>query len=175
MTVLGDWGNLQNVLLLKGDVNLVKGALYGIKNPMSPESLTKLMKKALAGNKASVTKIESVLKHVFSAIDYINDVTAEVVERRTLDAIKQEITNMDDHMPKLKGIKAIYDEFMPAYKAAVVKKVQMSVMMVYNDVTFMLDAANPQPMPAHLQQLKYTCEYYANRIDNLKWQDPSGF
>ncbi|KNG44683.1 symbiotic chitinase [Stemphylium lycopersici] len=130
MTVLGDWGNMENLLLVK------------------------------AGDTKAAIKIELVLKYVFSAFDYMNDATAEIVERKTLSAIKQEITNMDEHMPELKGIKAIFDEFMPAYKAAVVEKAYIFVkaMDVYVDKA--VNDAAPNPMPAHI---------------DLKWQDLLGF
>jgi hypothetical protein len=122
MTVLGDWSNMENLLLVKSHVNWVKGQLFSLNNPMAEGKLKTNIAEALAGDKGSAMKIETVLKHVFSVFDYLNDATAKIVERKTLNAITQEITNIENHIPELKGIKAIFDKFMPTYKAAVLKK-----------------------------------------------------
>lgn len=175
MTALGHWGNMENLLLVKKDINWVEGQLFSLNNPIATDKLKKYTTKILAGNKNSAIKIESVLKYVFSAFNYMNDATAKIVERKTLNAITQETTNIYNNMLELKSIKAIFNEFMPAYRAAVLKKAQMFVLIVSNYVTFTVGTGAPTPMPAYLAQLIYTCFYYAKKVNNLRWQDLLGF
>ncbi|KAI9146931.1 symbiotic chitinase [Paramyrothecium foliicola] len=169
MTILGDWGNMKNLLLIKGDVNWVKGQLFGLNNPMATDKRKKYVTEALKGSVNSAKKIEVVIKNVFAAFNYMNDATSELVEDQTMRAIKQEIQNMEDHMPELKGIKAIFDEFMPVYKDAVVQKARNFVLDMNNYVTFNVPASNAATSP-HLGRLLHTCSYYANKVGDLKWQ-----
>ena len=73
------------------------------------------------------------------------------MERKALNAITQEITNMDSHMPELKGIKTIFDEFTPAYKVAVVEKAQLFVQEVGIQVKKTVTDKVPMPMSLHIE------------------------
>ncbi|KAK5996640.1 hypothetical protein PT974_01977 [Cladobotryum mycophilum] len=122
MTVLSDWGNMQNMLLIEGQINWVKGKLFSLYNPMSQDSLKKLVTKALAGDAKAAKKIEVILQSVLSVFNYMNDAGAELTWRVSYMQIDKEIQNMDQYMPELKGLKAIWDEFPPAYQEAVAQK-----------------------------------------------------
>ncbi|KAH7317114.1 symbiotic chitinase [Stachybotrys elegans] len=169
MTALGDWGNMRNMFLIKGDVNWVKGQLFSLNNPMAADKRKKYVTEALKGTVKSAQKIEIVIKNVFAAFNYMNDGITEIVEDETMRAITKEIQNMEDHMPELRGIKAIFDEFMPVYKEAVVQKARMFVLDMNNYVTFNVPAS-VAAQSAHLQRLLHTCSYYANKVSDLKWQ-----
>jgi hypothetical protein len=64
MTALGDWGNMQNLLLVAGDVNWVKGKLFSLENPMAASTLRKAVGDALKGDVNAAKKVEVVLQSV---------------------------------------------------------------------------------------------------------------
>lgn len=64
MTAIGDWGNMQNLLLVAGDVNWVKGKLFSLENPMATSTLRKAVSDALKGDEMAAKKIEVVLQSV---------------------------------------------------------------------------------------------------------------
>lgn len=64
MTTIGDWGNMQNLLLVAGDVNWVKGKLFSLENPMAQSTLKTAVKAALGGDENAAKKIEVVLQNV---------------------------------------------------------------------------------------------------------------
>lgn len=127
---------------------------------------------AVAGEKVSVTNIETRLKNVFSVFDYMKDATAGILECKSLHAITQEITNVDEHMLELKGINPISDEFMPAYKEVVVEKGHLFVQEIGVQAKKTLTDKLPMPRPFHID---HTCSCYDNKVKELKWHDPSGF
>jgi hypothetical protein len=104
----------------------------------------------------------------------MNDATAENVERKTLNAITQEITNRNKHMPELEDIKAIYYEFMPWYKAVVIEKARMFILYVETHQERCNSRGSDSHACPHLNQLMYICSYYAKKVEMLKWPDPSG-
>lgn len=173
MTVLGDWGNMKNLLLVRGDINWVKGQLFSLKNPMGPTRLKSCVTAALKGNVKKAKEIEEVVQNVFAVFNYMNDAGAETVWRQAYGVVNQEIENMDQHMPELAGMKDVFDEFLPAYHKAVADKAQQFVLMVNNYVTFNVpqSVANQN---AHLGKLLWTCSQYAKRLSELRWQDSSG-
>jgi hypothetical protein len=67
MTVIGDWGNMRNLLLIEGHINWVKGQLWNLNNPMSATKLSALLKSALQGNANAAEQIEVVLQSVSNA------------------------------------------------------------------------------------------------------------
>ncbi len=76
---------------------------------------------------------------------------------------------MDEHMPELKGIKAIFDEFLPAYQDAVAEKAATFVKGVYNYILFNVPAEKAG-LSDHLGKLLWTTGYYAKKASDLKWQ-----
>jgi hypothetical protein len=64
MTAMGDWGNMQNLLLVAGPVNLVKGRLFSLESPMSERRLREAISKALKGDALAAKTIEVVLQNV---------------------------------------------------------------------------------------------------------------
>jgi hypothetical protein len=98
MMIPGDLGNMQNLLLIKGDVNWVKGWLFDLNNPMATEKKKKYVAEALKGSADSVKKMDIVIKNIFAAFNYMNDATSEIVEDQVMRAIKQEVQNREDHM-----------------------------------------------------------------------------
>ncbi len=189
MTAIGDWGNMQNLLLVAGHVNWVKGKLFSLENPMAQATLKAAVTAALKGDADAAKKIEVVLQsvswhakpfdmyvrvltgclQVFAVFNYMNDAGTAVPWRTAYGQINKEIENMDEHMPELKGIKAIFDEFLPAYQDAVAEKAATFVKGVYNYILFNVPAEKAG-LSDHLGKLLWTTGYYAKKASDLKWQ-----
>lgn len=194
MTAIGDWGNMQNLLLVAGDVNWVKGKLFSLHSPMSSQTLTAAIHRALDGDEMAAKMIEVVLQNVsgiprqeglcraggrvltlfaklqvFSVFRYMNDAATEFAWRNAYYHINREIENMDQHMPELYGIKAIWDEFLPAYQDAISDKAISFIRGTY--FTIISYVSNEMAKSSgHLGKMRWTAEHYAERTGELRWQ-----
>ncbi len=76
---------------------------------------------------------------------------------------------MDSHMPELKGIKDIFDEFWPAYHQAVSDK---AILFVCDAAAYVASKMPATPAAgSHLASLAYTATYFGNKAaDTLQWQ-----
>jgi hypothetical protein len=98
----------------------------------------------------------------------MNDVGADITWRVSYAQLKQEIKNMDEHMPELKGIKAIFDEFMPAYQKAISTKAVLFVLDVCGQVSMKV-TATMAAQNTDLGRLLWTAAYYSKQTAKLKW------
>lgn len=73
-------------------------------------------------------------RQVYAVFSYMNDVYSEITERESYEQLTAEIGYMDQHIPELKGMKAIWQEFMPAMQTAVGNKAVSFVQMVHTNV-----------------------------------------
>lgn len=97
----------------------------------------------------------------------MNDAATELAWRAAYQHINAEIENMDQHMPELQGIKAIWDEFLPAYQRAVADKASEFVRKVYFHIHY---AVPKTGLSDHLGKMAWTTKYYAKKAADLKWQ-----
>jgi hypothetical protein len=98
----------------------------------------------------------------------MNDVGADITWRAAYTQLNQEIKNMDQHMPELKGIKAIFDEFMPAYQKAISTKAVLFVQDVCGQVAMKV-SATAAAQNTDLGRLLWTAAYYSKQTAKLKW------
>lgn len=68
MTALGDWGNLQNLVATTGDINPMKGDLFGLRNlaPVEESEITGMLSGAPENHKVAAEKIEATFQGVGS-------------------------------------------------------------------------------------------------------------
>ena len=82
----------------------------------------------------------------------MNDAGTETAWRIAYLHINEEIENMDQYMPGLEGIKAIWDEFLPAYQGAVAAKAAIFVRDTYNYIAFRVPSASWSGPPRTMQR-----------------------
>ncbi|KAH6636187.1 hypothetical protein F5144DRAFT_546326 [Chaetomium tenue] len=70
-TALGDWGNLQNLAVATGDINAMKGKLFGLENPIGKQKLRNLLDAALENDKAAAKEIGRTFKDVLRTSDML--------------------------------------------------------------------------------------------------------
>ncbi|KAK2611936.1 hypothetical protein QQS21_002042 [Conoideocrella luteorostrata] len=169
MSAIGDWGNMKNLLLVQDRINWIKGKLFSLKNPISEKTLRTSIKKALGGKVTEAQHISSMLQNVFAVFSYMNDAYSEITERESLQQLTAEIGYMDSYIPELKGIKAIWLEFVPAMRTAVSNKAVSFITMAHGTIFDEIPAAVAAGVP-HLEQLRDDVNFFLNNVDKLKWQ-----
>ena len=92
----------------------------------------------------------------------MNDAGTETAWRIAYLHINEEIENMDQYMPGLEGIKAIWDEFLPAYQGAVAAKAAIFVRHTYNYIAFRVPSGQAG-LSDHLGKLVWAAAYYAKK------------
>ncbi|KAK3070207.1 hypothetical protein LTR53_010855 [Teratosphaeriaceae sp. CCFEE 6253] len=119
---MGSNTNVPNFVPLRYDINSVKGIIFGLGTPYSPDGFRAIVRRARAGSVTDYEHIQTLFHTLFAIFNYIND--PEILNRINNVArdVRTALAFVQQHnlQWQTSGIVALWDEFIGDFFQAVV-------------------------------------------------------